>query len=105
MDLEPNLSQMLHLVLVHSKLTIYIYRQLKRHVAFSVVKSTPSMNASTAPSNSLCHASSVRCSGLGGIQLMGGLFRLDASLHPCFLTMVGSTQFMAMKGTATQALT
>jgi len=28
---------MLHLVLVHSKLIIFIYKQLKRPVAFSVV--------------------------------------------------------------------
>ena len=37
-DLEPNLSQMLHLVLVHSKLVIFIYKQLKRPVAFSAVQ-------------------------------------------------------------------
>jgi len=36
-DLEPHLSQMLHLVLVHSKLAIFIYKQLKRSVAIRVV--------------------------------------------------------------------
>jgi len=42
-DLELNLSQMSHLVLVHCELTIYICKQLKRPVAFSAVhESQPS---------------------------------------------------------------
>jgi len=36
-DLEPNLSQMSHFILVHFKLKILIYKQLKRPVAFSAV--------------------------------------------------------------------
>jgi len=38
-DLGPNLSQILHLVYFISKLIIFIYKQLKRPVAFSVVHS------------------------------------------------------------------
>jgi len=38
-DLELNLSQMLHLVSVHSKLTISIHKQLKRHVSFDIAQS------------------------------------------------------------------
>jgi len=36
-DLEPNLSQILHSFLIHSKAYNFIYKQLKRPVAFSVV--------------------------------------------------------------------
>jgi len=39
-DLEPNFSQISRLVLVHSKLIIYIYKQLIRAVAFSAVQSS-----------------------------------------------------------------
>ena len=37
-DLEPNLSQTLHSVWFISKLVIFIHKQLKRPVAFSVVQ-------------------------------------------------------------------
>ena len=39
-DLEPNLSQMFCSVSVNSKHMIFIYKQLKRHVAFSAVNAT-----------------------------------------------------------------
>ena len=62
-DLEPNLSQILHLVLVHSKLIIFIYKQLKRPVAFSVVHN---INIDIQNKNSSSEESSVDIRAIPG---------------------------------------
>ena len=43
-DLEPNLSQTLHLVSDHSVLMIFICKQLKKHAAFSAVQRSHETN-------------------------------------------------------------